>query len=112
MNEHTPVRPARTLLLMLAAGTLLVSCGRNTSDSGMMGSADAAVRTYVAPGSHDEMYLFCSGGFSGNVSVYGIPSGRHLKDIPVFSQYPEKGWGYAKILQHYYPGTELQVLYE
>lgn len=26
--------------------------------------------------------------------------------------YAEKGWGYRKILLHYYPGTELQVLYE
>ncbi|MEW6433821.1 MAG: SpoIID/LytB domain-containing protein [Myxococcota bacterium] len=26
--------------------------------------------------------------------------------------YAEKGWGFEKILQHYYPGTELQVLYE
>lgn len=26
--------------------------------------------------------------------------------------YAEKGWDYAKILQHYYPGTELQTLYE
>lgn len=27
-------------------------------------------------------------------------------------QYAEKGWDYRKILQHYYPGTELQALYE
>jgi stage II sporulation protein D len=26
--------------------------------------------------------------------------------------YAEKGWGFEKILQHYYPGTELQTLYE
>jgi stage II sporulation protein D len=26
--------------------------------------------------------------------------------------YAEKGWGFEKILQHYYPGTELQLLYE
>ncbi|MBL8914789.1 MAG: SpoIID/LytB domain-containing protein [Archangium sp.] len=26
--------------------------------------------------------------------------------------YAEKGWGFEKILQHYYPGTELQKLYE
>ncbi|MCB1047575.1 MAG: Sec-dependent nitrous-oxide reductase [Calditrichaeota bacterium] len=79
-----------------AAGLLLQSCGQSQPDGGMMGSGDAASRVYVAPGTHDEMYLFCSGGFSGNVTVYGIPSGRHLKDIAVFSQYPEKGWGYAE----------------
>jgi stage II sporulation protein D len=26
--------------------------------------------------------------------------------------YAEKGWGFEKILRHYYPGTELQTLYE
>jgi stage II sporulation protein D len=26
--------------------------------------------------------------------------------------YAEKGWGFEKILQHYYPGVELQTLYE
>lgn len=26
--------------------------------------------------------------------------------------YAEKGWSFQKILQHYYPGTELQTLYE
>ncbi len=27
-------------------------------------------------------------------------------------QYAERGWSYEKILAHYYPGTELQTLYE
>lgn len=35
-----------------------------------------------------------SGGFSGQVAVYGIPSGRLLKMIPVFSQNGENGYGY------------------
>jgi nitrous-oxide reductase len=35
-----------------------------------------------------------SGGFSGQVSVYGLPSGRLLKVIPVFSQNPENSYGY------------------
>jgi len=48
----------------------------------------------VAPGKHDELYSFLSGGFSGQISVYGIPSGRMLKVIPVFSQNPENGYGY------------------
>lgn len=55
---------------------------------------DAASAVYVAPGEHDEFYGFFSGGFSGQVSVYGLPSGRLLKVIPVFSQDAEKGYGY------------------
>ena len=56
---------------------------------------EAARQVYVPPGEYDEFYSFFSGGFSGNLTVYGLPSGRHLKDIPVFSQFPENGWGYT-----------------
>ncbi|MFZ4797177.1 MAG: Sec-dependent nitrous-oxide reductase [Bacteroidia bacterium] len=66
---------------------------KNTSNAT---SADAAQKTYVAPGKYDEVYNFVSGGFSGQMSVYGIPSGRLLRVIPVFSQDPEKGWGYSE----------------
>ena len=60
------------------------------------GFADAAAKVYVAPGSYDELYAFMSGGFSGQVSVYGLPSGRMFRVIPVFSQDPEKGYGYSE----------------
>ena len=55
---------------------------------------DAAQAVYVAPGKYDEFYAFLSGGFNGQVGVYGLPSGRLLKLIAVFSQHPENGWGY------------------
>jgi nitrous-oxide reductase len=55
---------------------------------------DAAQAVYVAPGKYDEFYAFLSGGFNGQVGVYGLPSGRLLKLIPVFSQHAENGWGY------------------
>ncbi|UNZ00448.1 Sec-dependent nitrous-oxide reductase [Zhouia spongiae] len=57
-------------------------------------SSDVASKVYVAPGEYDEFYAFVSGGFSGQLSVYGLPSGRLLKVIPVFSQDAEKGYGY------------------
>ncbi|WMJ75638.1 Sec-dependent nitrous-oxide reductase [Cytophagaceae bacterium ABcell3] len=60
------------------------------------GTDDAARKVYVAPGEHDEFYAFLSGGFNGQVSVYGMPSGRHLKMIPVFSQHAENGYGYSE----------------
>jgi nitrous-oxide reductase len=56
----------------------------------------AAEAVYVAPGEYDEFYAFMSGGFSGNLTVMGLPSGRLLRTIPVFSQYPENGWGYSE----------------
>ncbi|HET9984901.1 MAG TPA: Sec-dependent nitrous-oxide reductase [Longimicrobiales bacterium] len=58
--------------------------------------SDVAARVYVAPGSYDKLYAFLSGGFNGQMSVYGLPSGRLLKIIPVFSQFPENGYGYSE----------------
>lgn len=59
-------------------------------------SADAAAKAYVAPGQYDAYYNFVSGGFSGQMSVYGLPSGRLLKVVPIFSVNPENGWGYSE----------------
>lgn len=59
-------------------------------------SGNAASKVYVAPGNYDEFYNFVSGGFSGQMAVYGIPSGRLLRVIPVFSVDPEKSWGYSE----------------
>lgn len=59
-------------------------------------SGDAASKVYVAPGKYDEFYNFVSGGFSGQMSVYGLPSGRLFRVIPVFSVDPEKGYGYSE----------------
>lgn len=56
--------------------------------------SQAAIATYVAPGDHDEFYLFYSGGQSGNVFVAGIPSMRHISTIPVYSPYPSTGYGF------------------
>ena len=80
------------LALMLV---LMVSCGGDQNGStGPLGSGGAAQKAYVAPGELDEFYAFLSGGFSGQLSVYGLPSGRLLKVIPVFSVDAEKAWGF------------------
>lgn len=73
--------------------SLVASCGGKKEAGGF---GDAASKVYVAPGSYDEFYAFMSGGFSGQVSVYGLPSGRLFRVIPVFSQDPEKGYGYSE----------------
>ena len=78
----------------------LTSCGNSStgggdakSGSGALGKSKAE-KAYVAPGEYDEFYAFISGGFSGQLAVYGLPSGRLFRVIPVFSQDPEKGYGY------------------
>mgnify|MGYP000891848489 len=75
----------------------LVSCGdMNSGKSSNQGalSSNAAEKVYVAPGEHDDYYAFISGGFSGQLAVYGLPSGRLFKVIPVFSVDAEKAWGF------------------
>lgn len=59
-------------------------------------AGDAAEQVYVAPGKYDEFYNFVSGGFNGQLEVYGLPSGRLLRIVPVFSVSPEEGYGYSE----------------
>ncbi|HYW35947.1 MAG TPA: Sec-dependent nitrous-oxide reductase [Balneolaceae bacterium] len=79
-------------MAVLLAMFMFSACSSNDSKTG---NNDAANQVYIPPGKHDQFYSFMSGGWSGNVSVYGIPSGRHLYTIPVFSQTPMNGYGYA-----------------
>lgn len=82
-----------TLIVVLAVGSaLLTSC--RPKDSTDVVSGDVAGKVYVAPGKYDEFYNFVSGGFSGQLSVYGLPSGRLLKVVPIFSADPQTGYGY------------------
>ncbi|HHL51949.1 MAG TPA: Sec-dependent nitrous-oxide reductase [Flammeovirgaceae bacterium] len=84
------------VLLSLAALTLLGSCNNGSSKKKSQGalSGNVAERVFVAPGEHDEFYSFISGGFSGQLAVYGLPSGRLFKVIPVFSVDAEKAYGF------------------
>jgi nitrous-oxide reductase len=54
----------------------------------------AAAKTYVPTGKRDEFLAFSSGGQSGHVIVYGIPSMRILKYIAVFTPEPWQAYGY------------------
>jgi nitrous-oxide reductase len=78
---------------VIVAVVVLKSC--KPKNVGSAASGDAAQKAYVAPGKYDEFYNFVSGGFSGQMSVYGLPSGRLFRVIPVFSVDPEKGYGYS-----------------
>ncbi len=85
---------------ILALAIFAVACapsapkGSQRSGGATSDVAIAAQKTYVAPGDLDEYYMFSSGGHSGQVYVYGVPSMRHLSTIPVFSPYPATGYGF------------------
>ncbi|MEX1244517.1 MAG: Sec-dependent nitrous-oxide reductase [Thermoanaerobaculia bacterium] len=85
-------------ILIALAGRCAPSAPKaGAKKGGPAGASDMAVaagKVYVAPGDLDEYYMFASGGHSGNVYVYGIPSMRHLSTIPVYTPYPATGYGF------------------
>jgi nitrous-oxide reductase len=80
-----------SLIVLIIFSVSLYNCSNSSN-----GFGDAANQVYVAPGTHDAFYFFTSGGFSGQVGVYGLPSGRLFKQLSVFSQHPETGYGYSE----------------
>src|SRR5215207_8912133 len=86
------------LFLMTVSAAALMngvqSC--KSKAAGNVASSDAASKVYVAPGKYDEFYNVVSGGFNGQMSIYGLPSGRLFRIIPVFSLQPENGYGFSE----------------
>jgi nitrous-oxide reductase len=54
--------------------------------------AAAALKVFVPPGKYDEFVMVTSGGHRGSVMLYGVPSMRLLKEIPVYSPDSWQGW--------------------
>jgi len=54
----------------------------------------AAAKTYTPTGKRDEFMVFSSGGQSGQIIVYGVPSMRIIKYIGVFTPEPWQGYGF------------------
>ena len=85
---------------IFALATFALACAPSAPKGAQRGGgatsdvAIAAQKTYVAPGDLDEYYMFSSGGHSGQVYVYGVPSMRHLSTIPVYTPYPATGYGF------------------
>lgn len=84
------------MVVCLAAAALVSVTSCKPKGATSAAAAGSAEKAYVPPGKYDEFYNFVSGGFSGQISVYGLPSGRLFRVIPVFSVDAEKGWGYSE----------------
>jgi nitrous-oxide reductase len=89
----TRIKYSIAIVAAVIAGTLY-QCKPTGPAEVTMG--DAASKVYVAPGKYDEFYNIVSGGFNGQIGVYGIPSGRLFRIIPVFSLSPESGYGFSE----------------
>jgi len=100
MKRSRPVYLLGAFGLIVATAMLAERCTPSAPRSARKSAgatSDASVaaqKVYVAPGDLDAYYLFASGGHSGNVYVYGIPSMRHISTIPVFTPYPATGYGF------------------
>lgn len=93
MEAKSILTVKRAIAAGVGVAIVALACTRPSPVTQQEGAAE---KVYVPPGKYDEFYAFMSGGFSGQVSVYGLPSGRLLRNIPVFSQAPEEGYGYSE----------------
>jgi len=87
------------IALIIAAPLAFTACNSEAPKDKAAANLSAAQQVYVAPGKLDDYYAFLSGGQSGGVFVYGIPSCRFIREIAIFE--PRAGLGYANN-----PGTE------
>jgi nitrous-oxide reductase len=87
---------SRILILLVVFTSVVIWQGCKPKAPASVTMGDAASKAYVAPGKYDEFYNFVSGGFNGQMNVYGIPSGRLFRIIPVFSEDPTSGYGYSE----------------
>src|SRR5262249_14283487 len=104
MKERAMQQRRRTIvwgaLGVAALGLLAGRCapsvpkGARKSAAAVSDVAVGAQKTYIAPRGLDEVFMFASGGHSGQIYVYGVPSMRHLSTIPVFAPYPATGYGF------------------
>ena len=91
-----PIAHLAIAAVALIAVAAAARCAPRSGDSAANASdiAAAAQKVYVPPGEIDPYYMFASGGHSGQVYVYGVPSMRHISTIPVFTPYPATGYGF------------------
>jgi nitrous-oxide reductase len=75
-------------------GVVLIVAALMAGCAGGGGGGTASQKVYVKPGEYDTHYAFLSGGHSGQVFVYGLPSCRHITNIPVFTPEPARGYGF------------------
>lgn len=94
MKKWVPI--ASGLLAGFVAATIsFADFSKSTNTEVASGSTKSdAEKVYVPFGEKDDYYLFASGGHSGQMFIYGVPSMRHIRTVPVFSQDSATGYGF------------------
>lgn len=94
MKKWTPI--ASGIVVGLLAATIAFgnfAPGQKTTAVDSQTKSDAE-KSYVPLGQKDEYYMMASGGHSGQLFVYGIPSMRLIRTVPIFSPDSATGYGY------------------
>ncbi|MFJ5759475.1 Sec-dependent nitrous-oxide reductase [Neobacillus sp. NPDC093182] len=94
MKKWIPI--ASGLLAGFVAATIsFADFSKSTNNQVASGNTKSdAEKVYVPFGEKDDYYLFASGGHSGQMFIYGVPSMRHIRTVPVFSQDSATGYGF------------------
>jgi nitrous-oxide reductase len=71
------------------------------------GKKSDAEKVYVPLGQKDQYYLMASGGHSGQLFVYGVPSMREIRTVPVFAPDPATGYGFDSETKKMLGGLQL-----
>jgi nitrous-oxide reductase len=94
MKKWIPI--ASGLLAGFVAATITFADFSNSTNNQVASSSTKsdAEKVYVPFGEKDDYYLFASGGHSGQMFIYGVPSMRHIRTVPVFSPDSATGYGF------------------
>jgi nitrous-oxide reductase len=94
MKKWIPI--ASGLMAGFVAATIsFADFSKNTSNEvNSAANKSDAEKVYVPFGEKDDYYLFASGGHSGQMFIYGVPSMRQIRTVPVFSQDSATGYGF------------------
>ncbi|MDP4084184.1 MAG: Sec-dependent nitrous-oxide reductase [Bacillota bacterium] len=75
----------------ISPGSKTKTAASNSTTTTSNGDAE---KVYVPLGKKDDYYLMASGGHSGQLFVYGVPSMRLIRTVPIFSPDSATGYGY------------------
>jgi nitrous-oxide reductase len=94
MKKWIPIASGLTAGFVAATISFADFSKNTSSEVNSAANKSDAEKVYVPFGEKDDYYLFASGGHSGQMFIYGVPSMRQIRTVPVFSQDSATGYGF------------------